>query len=120
MPSSDKNQFEIQSQPTNGENIVFNEAENTFQIINGGILGTGSQILTTGSTLVPVSLGTSGVNHSVTSVGSHTGAGGLKNEIEVNVPTVIHSLGSQPFNISVVNIPGLNSDFKSENGQAPT
>ena len=67
---------------------------------------------------MPVSIGTSGVSHSVSSVGSYTG--GYKNEIEVNVPTVIHSLGSQPFNISVVNIPGLNSDFKSENGQAPT
>jgi len=52
--------------------------------------------------------------HSVTSIGSASG-----NEIEVNVPTVIHSLGSQPFNISVVNIPGLNSDFK-ENGPPPT
>jgi len=52
---------------------------------------------------------------SVTSIASHLGG----NEIEVNVPTVMHSLGSQPFNISVVNIPGLNSDFK-ENGPAPT
>ena len=62
--------------------------------------------------MVPVSMATTG--HSVTSIDSATG-----NEIEVNVPTVIHSLGSQPFNISVVNIPGLNSDFK-ENGPAPT
>ena len=62
--------------------------------------------------MVPVSMATTG--HSVTSIGSASG-----NEIEVNVPTVIHSLGSQPFNISVVNIPGLNSDFK-ENGPAPT
>lgn len=62
--------------------------------------------------MVPVSMATTG--HSVTSIGSASG-----NEIEVNVPTVIHSLGSQPFNISVVNIPGLNSDFK-ENGSAPT
>ena len=52
---------------------------------------------------------------SATSIASHLGG----NEIEVNVPTVIHSLGSQPFNISVVNIPNLNSDFK-ENGSAPT
>ena len=58
--------------------------------------------------MVPVSMATTG--HSVTSIGSASG-----NEIEVNVPTVIHSLGSQPFNISVVNIPGPNSDFK-ENG----
>ena len=60
--------------------------------------------------MVPVSVATTG--HSVTSIASG-------NEIEVNVPTVIHSLGSQPFNISVVNIPGLNSDFK-ENGPPPT
>ena len=85
-----------------------NEAENTFQIINGGVLGTGSQILTSGSTLVPVSIATSGAASQI---------GG--NQIEMNVPTVIHSLGSQPFNISVVNIPGLNSDCK-DSGSAPT
>ena len=63
--------------------------------------------------MVPVSMATPG--DSATSIASHLGG----NEIEVNVPTVIHSLGSQPFNISVVNTPSLNSDFK-ENGPAPT
>ena len=63
--------------------------------------------------MVPVSMATPG--DSATSIASHLGG----NEIEVNVPTVIHSLGSQPFNISVVNIPSLNSDFK-ENGPAQT
>ena len=106
----DWSNFENLSKPTNGENIVLNEAENTFQIINGGILGTGSQILTAGSTLVPVSIATSGSN--VTSQISG-------NQIEVNVPTVFQSLGNQPFNISVVNISGLNSDFK-ESGPAST
>ena len=63
--------------------------------------------------MIPVSIATSG--HAVTSISSHSD----ENESEMNGTRAIHSFGNQPFNISVINIPGPAPDLKG-NGQAPT